>query len=43
MMSTVITVSKHNVPVELVKRVMRCVDNELFGSLYSECGMSLET
>ena len=43
MMSTVIIVSKHNVPVELVKRVMRCVDNELFGSLYSECGMSLET
>ena len=42
-MNTVIIVSKHNVPVELVKRVMRCVDNELCGSLYSECGMSLET
>ena len=42
-MNTVIVVGKYNVPVESVKRVMRCVDNELFGSLYSECGMSLKT
>ena len=42
-MNTVIIVSKHNVPVELVKRVMRCVDNELFGSLCSERGISLKT
>ena len=42
-MNTVIIVSKHNVPVELAKRAMRCVENELFGSLYSERGMSLET
>ena len=29
MMNTVIVVSKYNVPVESVRRVMRCVDNEL--------------
>ena len=43
MMNTTIAVSKYNVPVESVKRVMRCVDNELSGSLCSECGMSLKT
>ena len=43
MMNTMIVVSKYNVPVESVKHVMRCVGNELFGSLCSECDMSLKT
>ena len=43
MMNTTIAVNKYNVPVESVEHVVRCVGNELFGSLCSESDMSLKT
>ena len=42
-MNIIVVVSNFNALVELVEYVMQCVGNGLFGSLYSECGMSLET
>ena len=43
MMNIMVVVSKFNALVELVKYVMQCVGNELFGSLWLECDMSLQT
>ena len=41
-MIIVVVVSKFNALVELVVYVMQCVGNGLFGSLCSECDMSLQ-
>ena len=42
-MNIIVVVSKFNALVELVEYVMQCVGNGLFGSLCSECDMSLQT
>ena len=42
MMNIMVVVSKYNALAESVKYVMQCVGDELFGSLRSECDMSLQ-